>query len=39
MVDKITTVSRRRLGACIGKLGRNDLQRLHQAAVVFLGLA
>lgn len=39
MVDKITTVSRRRLGACIGKLGRNDLQRLHQAAIVFLGLA
>jgi len=39
MVDKITTVSRRRLGVCIGRLGRSDLQRLNQAAIVFLGLA
>ena len=39
MVDKITTVSRRRLGQCIGVLQRNDLHRLNQSAIVFLGLA
>ena len=39
MVDKITTLSRRRLGPCIGVLQRSDLQRLNQSAIVFLGLA
>ena len=39
MVDKITTVSRRRLGQRIGVLQRNDLHRLNQSAIVFLGLA
>ena len=39
MVDKITTVSRRRLGQCIGQLSRTDLHRLNQCAIVFLGLA
>jgi mRNA interferase MazF len=39
MVDKITTVSRRRLGHRIGVLQRSDLQRLNQSAIVFLGLA
>lgn len=39
MVDKITTVSRRRLGLYIGVLERRDLQRLNQSAIVFLGLA
>ena len=39
MVDKITTVSRRRLGRRIGALQRSDLQRLNQSAIVFLGLA
>ena len=39
MVDKITTVSRRRLGPCIGQLSRADLHRLSQCAIVFLGLA
>lgn len=29
----------RRLGNRIGKLARSDLQRLNQAAIVFLGLA
>ena len=38
MVDKITTVKRRRLGTRVGKLARSDLQRLNQAAIVFLGL-
>ena len=39
MVDKITTVSRHRLGQCIGQLSRADLHRLNQCAIVFLGLA
>ncbi len=39
MVDKITTVSRRRLGHRIGVLQRSDLQQLNQSAIVFLGLA
>jgi mRNA interferase MazF len=39
MVDKITTVSRRRLGQRIGRLSRTDLHRLNQCAIVFLGLA
>lgn len=39
MVDKISTVSRRRLGRRIGALQRSDLQRLNQSAIVFLGLA
>ncbi len=39
MVDKITTVSRRRLGRRIGALQRSDLQRFNQSAIVFLGLA
>jgi len=39
MVDKITTVSRRRLGQCIGSLSRSDLKRLNESAILFLGLA
>jgi mRNA interferase MazF len=39
MVDKITTVSRGRLGVQIGRLRDEDLVRLGRAIVVFLGLA
>jgi mRNA interferase MazF len=39
MVDKITTVSKSRLGARIGRLGNEDVARLNRALVVFLGLA
>lgn len=39
MVDKITTVSRLRLGSRIGRLGDEDLVRLNRAILVFLGLA
>ena len=39
MVDKITTVSKGKLGSRIGILGDADLVRLNQAVLVFLGLA
>jgi len=39
MVDKITTVSRSRIGARIGRLGDEDLVRLNRAVLVFLGIA
>lgn len=39
MVDKITTVPRSKVGERIGRLGDEDLLRLNQAAMVFLGLA
>ena len=39
MVDKITTVSRSKLGEPIGQLGHQDMVRLGQATIVFLGLA
>lgn len=39
MVDKITTVPKNKLGEKIGKLDDDDLVRLNQAIVVFLGLA
>ena len=39
MVDKLTTVSRQRLGSRIGRLGDEDVVRLNQAILVFLGLA
>lgn len=39
MVDKITTVSKAKLGAQIGRLDDEDLVRLNQAILVFLGLA
>ena len=38
MVDKITTVSKTRLGACIGRLADEDVVRLNRALVVFLGI-
>lgn len=39
MVDKITTVPKKRLGTRIGRLDDEDLVRLNRAVVVFLGLA
>jgi len=39
MVDKITTVSKARIGRRIGRLSAEDLMRLNRAVVIFLGLA
>ena len=39
MVDKITTVPRTRVGARVGRLDDEDILRLNQAVLVFLGLA
>ena len=39
MVDKITTVRRTRLGGLVGQLEAEDLVRVNQATLVFLGLA
>jgi mRNA interferase MazF len=39
MVDKITTVSKSKVGARVGRLKDEDIFRLNQAIVVFLGLA
>lgn len=39
MVDKITTVPKGRLGACMGRLPAPELVRLNRAIAVFLGLA
>ena len=39
MIDKITTVSKAKLGRRIGHLDDADLVRLNRAIMVFLGLA
>ncbi len=39
MVDKLTTVSKDRLGERIGRLDAADMVRLNRAIMVFLGLA
>ena len=39
MVDKITTVPKSRIGARVGRLDDEDILRLNQAVLVFLGLA
>jgi mRNA interferase MazF len=39
MVDKITTVPKSKLGERIGRLNDEDVARLNQAVMVFLGLA
>jgi mRNA interferase MazF len=39
MVDKITTVARSKIGAHVGRLDDEDILRLNQAILVFLGLA
>jgi len=38
MVDKILTVRKEKLGRRVGRLSQNDLGRLNQALLVFLGL-
>jgi mRNA interferase MazF len=39
MVDKMTTVPKSKVGSRIGRLDDEDILRLNQAIVVFLGLA
>lgn len=39
MVDKITTVSKAKIGGRIGRLDDEDILRLNRAVLVFLGLA
>lgn len=39
MVDKVTTVSKTKIGARVGRLDDEDILRLNQAMLVFLGLA
>ena len=39
MADKITTVPKSKLGARVGRLDDEDILRLNQAVLVFLGLA
>jgi mRNA interferase MazF len=39
MVDKITTAPKAKVGARVGRLGDEDIIRLHRAVLVFLGMA
>ena len=39
MVDKVTTVPKRKVGSRVGRLGDEDVVRLNRALMVFLGLA
>lgn len=39
MIDKITTVSKKKLESRVGRLSDEDLVRVNRAVVVFLGLA
>jgi mRNA interferase MazF len=39
MVDKLTTVSKERLGSRVGRLADEDIIRLNRAILVFLGMA
>ena len=39
MVDKITAVSRSKIGARVGRLEDQDMLRLNRAVLVFLGIA
>jgi mRNA interferase MazF len=39
MVDKITTIPKTKVGARVGGLDDEDILRLNQAVLVFLGLA
>jgi mRNA interferase MazF len=39
MIDKITTVHRRRLGSKVGSLEDADMVRVNRGIVVFLGIA
>jgi mRNA interferase MazF len=39
MVDKITTVSKSKMGGRVGRLADEDMVRLNRAVLVFLGIA
>lgn len=39
MVDKITTVSKTKIGTHVGRLADEDMVRLNRAVLVFLGIA
>jgi len=39
MVDNVTTVTKSRLGQCIGRLADDDMLSLNRSLLVFLGLA
>lgn len=39
MVDKITTVSKPKIGTLVGRLANEDILRLNRALLVFLGIA
>lgn len=39
MVDKMTTISKSKLGTRIGRISDEDIVRLNRAILVFLGLA
>jgi len=39
MVDKVTTISKDRLGSQVGRLEDQDMVRMNRAILVFLGLA
>jgi mRNA interferase MazF len=39
MVDKLTTISKERLGSQVGRLDDEDMIRLNRAILVFLGMA
>jgi mRNA interferase MazF len=39
MIDKVTTVSKSKLGSQVGRLDDEDILRLNRAILVFLGLA
>ena len=39
MVDKIATIPKSKVGARVGRLDDEDILRLNQAVLVFLGLA
>lgn len=39
MVDKVTTVAKTKLGERLGRIDDEDIVRLNQALMVFLGLA
>lgn len=39
MIDKITTVSKKKLDKRVGRLSDEDIVRLNRAVLVFLGLA
>jgi mRNA interferase MazF len=39
MVDKLTTVSKKRMAKRLGRIGDHDIVRLNRAILVFLGIA